>query len=179
MPTKIRHLDAFLVGCGVGNREVLLPDEKAFAGKIVMSLDQLGVSEDEHIKAWSQLFGIYGALNVDREKHDLSREKRVKGFRGWLGYQVPLIMRKILSEQEYRWFKLGQLIYEPVTLKALDQPYPEVATALQAITQELHLPDPLKILVGEYIELLERLGASVSDIESFANRVAKTVSHFL
>lgn len=184
MPTRIRYLDAFMVGCGVGNRVGILDltsRDKKIGGaesEFLAALGRLGLPRDELATGWRYFGTLHGAPGTDKEGRG-PRLEELENLLVWIDFQIPNALRQMLSEQEYRWYKLGQLIYEPISLQILKLPYLEVNTALHAVTQELHLPESLRLLVGEYIQLLERPDGSFNEVALFAKRVEKTIRHFL
>jgi hypothetical protein len=178
-----RLRDLFLLGCGVGNHIAMLPlpgtspDDRSL-DEFLAAAARLKVDQD----------GVLAGLRKVKEELALqpsgqqpnSEIKAVIEQYFDLMERIPDMARSVSSEQDYRFFQLGMLLYRIATWAVVTPSSDDrgiLAHALDGLSEKIELPSGAKAKLAEYVKAAKTRRRK--DLLTPANEFARIVYAYL
>jgi hypothetical protein len=185
--TRLVHF--FLAGCAVGNRIALLPlppgsDPHAVVlTEFIDSLRNIGL-RGKQLEPFIEAREILPSPSTSHVVLKTVVERYFEAMKG-----VTADVRAIGSTEEFRWFKLGDLLYENITTRAVeqegaDESNPGITSgttavdALESLIENMELPTTIRESVRQYISST-RAGEDPDRLMVTANDIARVIYSLL
>ncbi len=179
-PKNIKYY--FLAGCAVGNKIALLPippnpdNNTRELDELLESLKKIEFGDKSIISALLKVKNRFaGPTAAGIQDHDA--RVVIEQFLAAIS-AIPEVVQNRSSEEEFQWFKFGQLIYEVGTVAVVnsedDRSINALIIALESLAGRMSLPSNLSQEIAKFIRAA-RTKKSKNQIYENANRIALAV----